>query len=108
MKNKILVRGIGNEFEDYIFLKDIAEFEEFYLANEENFSIYEVATIGDIETTSLSDEYTVYDITLKGTGVHFWLMENNQTGIYTPVESIQEAERITGLMEDADKDTDQE
>ncbi|MGI6108295.1 MAG: hypothetical protein ACOYB8_00410 [Eubacteriaceae bacterium] len=103
MEYKILVRGIG-EFEDYIFLNNISEFEEFYLANEENFSIYEIATIGELETTALSDDYTVYDITLKGTGEHFWLMENNQTGMYTPVDSVEDAEKRAGISEDQDKE----
>lgn len=81
MKNKILVRGIGNEFEDYIFLKDIAEFEEFYLANAK-ISAFTKWHHRRYRNDQSFDEYTVYDITLKGTGEHFWLMETIRPYLY--------------------------
>lgn len=100
---QLLVRGIGEEFEDYIFLKSIQDFEEFYLANQENFNIYEVATISEVEDTILTDVYTVHDITLKGSDEHFWLMENNETGMYTPVENIEQAERLIKIFDESEK-----
>lgn len=101
--DKILVRGIGSEFEDYIFLNNIHDFEEFYLANENNFNMYEVAAIGSMEDTILTDVYTVHDVTLKGSEEHFWLMENLETGMYTPVEDIEQAERLIKIFDESEK-----
>ncbi len=96
MTKKLLVRALG-EFEIYQFMHDISDFEEFYNANEQNFNIFEIAKISDTEKTILSDQFTVYDLTLEQSGEHFWLMHDTETGMYEPVEDIEQANKIAGL-----------
>lgn len=93
MKNNMLIRALG-EFEVYQFMDSIEDFSEFYSANEQNFNIFEIANISAIETTKINDSFTVYDLTLAHSGEHFWLMKDELSGMYEPVEDEAEAEQL--------------
>lgn len=93
MEKNILVRAIG-QFEVYEFMKSISEFEEFYNANTDNFDIFEIANLSDVETTEINQEFTLYDLTLSNTEEHFWLIKDENTGVYEPIDDREQAENI--------------
>lgn len=84
MTDHILVRAVG-DFEVYQFMDTIEEFTTFYNANLDNFSIFEIANLSEVETTEINENYTVYDLTLEHTGEHLWLIKDESTGMYEPV-----------------------
>ncbi len=99
MENKILLRAIG-QFEIYQFLENIDEFTEFYKANTDNFDIFEIANLKDVEITKINDNYTLYDMTLSQTEDHFWLIKDEQTGMYEPIDSKEQAEHVVATLND--------
>lgn len=101
MNDKILLRAIG-EFEVYQFLEGIDEFTEFYKANLDNFSIFEIANLSDIEITQVNDEYSVYDMTLEHTGEHFWLLKDNNSGMYEPLDDEEQVEQVIAHLKNED------
>ncbi len=97
--DNILVRAYG-DFEVYQFMEGIEEFTEFYRANQDNFSIFEIADLSDIERTRISDQYTVYDMTLKHSADHFWLIKDEETGMYEPIDSEAQLEAVVDSLKD--------
>lgn len=104
MNDHILVRAIG-EFEVYQFMDSIEEFTTFYNANLDNFSIFEIANLSEVETTEINSNYTVYDMTLEHTGEHLWLIKDETTGMYEPVEDQDQVDYLmTQLKEEGNKE----
>lgn len=93
MKKNILLRAIG-DFEVYQFIEGIDEFTEFYKANTDNFSIFEIADLSDIEITKVNDEFSVYDMTLEHTQEHFWLLKDENSGMYEPLTDEEQVEQV--------------
>lgn len=93
MNDNILVRAIG-EIEVYQFMENIEEFTEFYNANSELFDIFEIANIKEVEKTEINKEYTLYDVTLKNTEDHLWLIKDEQTGMYEALADEDQAQNI--------------
>lgn len=102
MKDNILLRAIG-DFEVYQFLEGIDEFTEFYRANLDNFSIFEIANLSNIETTKVNDEYTVYDLTLEHTNEHFWLLKDEASGMYEPLDDEEQVQQVVSHLQNEEQ-----